>query len=266
MNIERLRKIIEYSHANRENMEMKLNEFYNFAGMNNCQEMRNIMQIVKVSFFNKGFLVLEIPFADKEIGALCYKGDAIGYIVINTSLPKVNVNFSICHEIYHVFFQKSEFKSKVELVNDHYYEHEDEFSANLFAGMLLMPETSFRFMYNKFLLESHGERLDCIVKLMNYYQAPYMAVFIRCLELELLETTVSEELINMSYDKIREKFIELWLDESVLDATKKDDYAHIETIVQQLGNEYIRDSYLTERTLKKVLQNMKVLYQNIKEK
>lgn len=63
---------------------------------------------------------MEIPFADKEIGALCYKGDALGYIVLNTSLPKVNVNFAICHELYHVFYQESEISSKAEFANNYY--------------------------------------------------------------------------------------------------------------------------------------------------
>lgn len=59
-------------------------------------------------------MVLELPFADEEIGALCYQGDALGYILINTSLPRVNVNFAICHEIYHAFFQEKEISSRME--------------------------------------------------------------------------------------------------------------------------------------------------------
>ncbi len=47
-----------------------------------------------------------MPFNDKEIGALSYKGDGLGYVVINTSLPRVNSNFAIAHEIYHVFFSE----------------------------------------------------------------------------------------------------------------------------------------------------------------
>ena len=55
----------------------------------------------------------------------------------------------------------------------------------MFAGMLLMPETSFRFMYNKFKEETEGNEKDTVILLMNYYQAPYMAVLIRCYELGL---------------------------------------------------------------------------------
>ena len=265
MNIERLRKIIEYSEANRDDMEAKVKNFYSFVGMSCDKEVLNIMQIVRPSFRKKGYLVLEIPFADKEIGALCYKGDALGYIVLNTSLPKVNVNFAICHELYHVFYQKSDFRTKVEFANDHYYEHEGEFAANLFAGMLLMPEAGFRYMYHKFKEESEGNEKDTIIRLMSYYQAPYMAVLIRCYELGLPDDgSVSEELLNAEQDSVRERLVDLWLDDSILEATKKDDYVHLEAMVAYFGNEYIRDSYLNERTLKKVLQNMQRLYAEIK--
>lgn len=265
MNIERFRKIIEYSDANRDDMESKVKNFYSFVGMSSDKEVLNIMQIARPSFREKGYLVLEMPFADEEIGALCYKGDALGYIVLNTSLPKVNINFAICHELYHVFYQKSEYRTKVEFANNHYYEHEEESAANLFAGMLLMPEASFRFMYGKFKEESGNDEKDTIIRLMNYYQAPYMAVLIRCYELGLPDAdSIPEELLNVDQDSVKERFIELWLDSGILDATKKDDYIHIEAVVGRLGNEYIKDSYLNKRTLDKVIQNMRAIYSDIK--
>lgn len=265
MNIERLRKIIEYSESNRDDIETQIRNFYAFAGMNTDKDVLNILQIVRPVFKEKGFLVLEIPFADDEIGALCYKGDALGYIVINSSLPKVNVNFAICHEIYHVFNRGKLFRSKVEFADGHYYEHEGEYAANLFAGMLLMPEASFRFMFNKFKGESNGDMLDTIVRLMSYYQVPYMAALIRCYELGLPDdNSVSEELLNVNSDGVREKFVELWLDDKVLEATKKDDYRQLESLVRAFGEEYIENAYINERTLQKVLRNMRTLYSDIK--
>ena len=265
MNIERFREIIQYSDANRSEMESKIKNFYSFVGMSSDNEVLNIMQIARPSFRKKGYLVLEMPFADDEIGALCYKGDALGYIVLNTSLPKVNINFAICHELYHVFYQKSEFRTRVDFANHHYYEYEEESAANLFAGMLLMPEASIRFMYVKFKEESKNDVKDTIIRLMNYYQAPYMAVLIRCYELGLPNVeSITEELLNIEQEAIRERFNELWLDDSILDATCRDDYNHIEAMVERFGNEYIKDSYLNKRTLMKVLQNMKILYSDIK--
>lgn len=265
MNISRLKKIIAYSDLNRDSIAAMVRNFYFWAGMNIDKEVLNIMQIVRTALHNKGYLIFEIPFSDDEIGALCYKGDSLGYIVLNTSLPKANVNFALCHEIYHAFFQKSEFNSKIEFSNDRYYEHEEEFAANLFAGMLLMPETGFRYMYHRFWNESSGNELDTILRLMNYYQVPYMAALVRCYELGLPDNSgISEELLNMSHDTVRARFTELWLDDSILCATGKDDYKHIEAVVERFGKTYIGESYLNERTLQKVLQNMGALYAEIK--
>lgn len=265
MDINRLRKIIEYSDLNKDHIQAKVREFYSLAGMSSDKEVLNILQIVRTSFLERRYLVLEFPFADQEIGALCYKGDALGYVVLNTSLPKVNENFAICHEIYHVFFQKDGFHSKVEFANNHYYEYEEEFAANLFAGMLLMPEAGFRCMYNKFKTDSKGMELDTMIRLMNYYEAPYMAVLIRCYELGLPESNkISKELLSIDSAAIRNKFSELWLDDSILKATKKDDYLQLEARVNQFGEECIRNSYLNERTLRKVIRNMRTLYAEIK--
>ena len=266
MNTQRLRKILEYSDRYQEAMADKVRSFYAFSGLSHDQEVLNIMQIVRPVFQKKGYLVLELPIADEEIGALCYKGDTMGYIVLNTSLPKVNINFAVCHELYHVFYQNNEFGSKIEFSNEHYYEHDEEFAANLFAGMLLMPEGSFRRMYFKFREESNYDEMDTILRLMNYYQAPYMSVLIRCYTLKLPETeSISGNLLNVDRGWVQKRFGELWLDDSVLDATMKDDYSHIEAVVKQMGGEYVEDTYLNQRTLKKVLQNMAALYAEIKE-
>lgn len=265
MNIERFRKIIQYSLKNREDLEFKVKKFYSFTGISNEQDVLNIWQIARFAFQKKGFLVLELPFADKEIGALCYRGDALGYILINTSLPKVNTNFAICHEIYHVFYQGNEYKSKVEFANDHYFECDEEFAANVFAGMLLMPETGFRQIYGLFKKESGGNEQDTVIRLMNYYQAPYMAVLIRCYELDLPDSNyISEDLLNVDEGYVRTRFSDLWLDSSILSASKKDDFPQIHALVERFGKEYIQDSYINERTLKKVLQNMRTLYSEIK--
>lgn len=265
MNVERLRKIIVYSDKNREEIYSMVKRFCAYARIEYDSDLLNILQIVRSSFQKKGYFVFEMPFADDEIGALCYRGDGLGYVVVNTSLPRVNVNFAIAHEIYHVFFGESEFVSKVEFADDDYYEHEEEYAANLFAGMLLMPEVSFQRMHSKFKEESCGNEIDTIIRLMSYYQVPYMAVLIRCLELELIEgNALPEQLFNFDRAQVRQKMDDLWLDESVMDASNKDDYSHIEAVVERLGKEYIEDEYINERTLKKVLQNMRVLYTKIK--
>ena len=265
MEIERLRTIIAYSDENRKEIYSMVKRFCSFAGIEYDSALLNVLQIVRSSFQKKGYFVFEMPFADDEIGALCYKGDGIGYVVLNTSLPRVNVNFAVAHEIYHVFYGSDEFVSKVEFADDHYYEHKEEYAANLFAGMLLMPEVSFRRMFSKFKEESDENGAETIIRLMSYYQVPYMAVLIRSLELEMIaRNEVQEGAFNIERDHIKQKLNDLWLDESIMESSRKDDYVHIEAFVSEVGKKFVEDEYINERTVNKVLKNMRELYSKIK--
>jgi hypothetical protein len=92
-----------------------------------------------------------------------------------------------------------------------------------------------------------------------------MAVLIRCYELDLPESnSIAEELLNVDRTFVRNRFIELWLDDAILCASKKDDFPQLEVLVERFGKECIQDSYLNERTLKKVMKNMRTLYSEIK--
>ena len=268
MRIERFRGIIEYSHKNKANMERKVYYFYRDIGMDMDHTIRNFLQLVRPLFFANNYLVVEMPFKDKEIGALCYKSDFMGYTFLNTSLPKVNMNFALCHEIYHAFYQKSSFEHQVELyMNEQYYGHEEELAANLFAGMVLMPEHHFKYMFQKFRKElgTEDEIIAVLAKLMSYFEVPYMAALIRCYELKLLESgDLLKELLYVDKDRIKKEFSELWLQEDILQATKKDDFEKFVAHIQYKGLKYLENGYINERTLRKALSNMNTLYRKIK--
>ena len=83
MNIERLRKIIQYSKENRQETNSMIKIFRFFSGIEYDNSLLDILQIACSSFRKKGFFVFQMPFADDEIGALSYRGDGIGYVVIN---------------------------------------------------------------------------------------------------------------------------------------------------------------------------------------
>lgn len=268
MEFERFRQIIAYSRAHREDVYEQVKDFYEQVSMDYGRDVLNVMQVVRPLLEEKRYLVMEIPFKDQEIGAVCYKGDFWGYTFLNSSLSKVNANFALCHEIYHIFYQSQSMKHKVELyMNSHYFEHEEELAANLFAGILLMPEKSFRSMFRKFSCEiSKGETsVSLIVKLMNYFEVPYMAALLRCYELELLEDGETlKELLCADGEMIRQEFSRLWLNEDILNATGKDEYKRLELLVEYMGVRYVREGILRNRTVARVLENMREIYKEIR--
>ncbi|WP_406039977.1 ImmA/IrrE family metallo-endopeptidase [Succinimonas sp.] len=240
------------------------------AGITYESDLLNILQIVRSALQIKGFYVFEMPFADEEIGAVSYRGDGAGYIVVNTSLPRVNVNFALSHEVYHVLFGNMAVAAQVAFADDAWHENEEEYRASQFAGTLLMPEVSFRRMYAHFRYarsgnESQDDVFSILAQLVSYYQVPYMAVLIRCLELDLLPgDAITEELLSPKREAVRQKLADLWLDETIMDASLRDDYPRMESLVERLGKEYSRDGYINDRTVSKALRCMRELSSRIK--
>ena len=268
MRFERFKQVVEHNRLNQKEMLTKVQKLYQKMRLNYEEEILNLEFIIKPLFEQEEYLILEMPFRDKEIGAICYKGDCYGYIFLNSALPKVNVNFALAHEIYHVFYQCGHIRHKVEFnLSEHYSEDKEELAANLFAGMLLMPTTLFVTMFRKFQLEQGEEdtELTLIAKLMSFFQVPYMAVVIRCYELNLLsEGQALRNLLEVDGEQIQTEFDRLWLNKSILEPTFRDNYPRLEQIVKNVGGVCKEKVILTERTVEKVLTNIQRIYQEIR--
>lgn len=269
MKVEKFRSIKKYNIEHRSETSKYIRAFYSELGLETDSDVLNLFQIARSALKEKNYLLLELPFKDKEIGAICYKGVSQGYVFLNSSLPKVNVNFALCHEVYHVFFQKRPMKHAIELyINEHYFEDEEEYAANAFAGELMMPEMNFRRMYNKFRneMEDGENELVVIVKLMNYFEASFMGVLIRSCELELInDSDLLESLFKIKSENIKTEFARLWLDESILEPSNRDDFVRFESLVRKEGDRMQTEEILSEETVKKALSNMKRIYKQIRE-
>ena len=70
-----------------------------------------------------------------------------------------------------------------------------------------------------------------------------MAVLICCFELELIDgNAVPDHMFKFDRSQIKERLADLWLDEGVMDASNRDDYLHIEAIVQEIEKAYFSGS------------------------
>lgn len=269
MEIARFRKILMFNQENRAELLSEYNGLFSRWGCDPEREMLEILQMARM-FAGEKTLIAEMPFGDDEIGALYYRSDAKGYLLLNSSLPRVNVNYALCHEIYHIFCQKQPLQSGVELyLNEHYYEHRDECMANAVAGMLLMPERSFRQMFLKFYAEDDGKNnpMEIVARLMNYYQAPYMAVLIRCYELGLFRSDKGiKEMLEVDTEQLHQTFSKLWLNEDILEPSLRDDYAKLKALVEREGKTSIEHGVTKERELRMVLNNMQKIYEKMRGK
>lgn len=268
MKFDKFQSIVEYNRKNQEKIAASVRDFYFKMGMNYEKDLLNIMMIVRPVFRKKEYIVLELPFKDKEIGAICYKGDSYGYMILNSALAKVNENFALAHEIFHVFYQDKLLGKKIELyMNEHYSEYEEEMNANLFAGILLMPTPSFIEMFNKFKDEQNEEDSDITIfcKLMSYFEVPYMATLIRAYELKLLSDGILlESLLKVDAAAVEQEFFRLWLDNTILHSTKRDDYDRLQELIKKTGKEYTEEDILNKDVVDKILKNIRTIYDEIR--
>ena len=259
MDIKRFRSIIKFSTDNSADVSAKVRKFRTLAGIENDADVLDIFQIARPVLWRAGYQLFEIPLGDNEIGALCYKKSKQGYVVINSSLPRVNINFALAHELYHVLFLSEEYVTTLDFTEE-YYESEEEFAANLFAGILLMPGLSYTKMFRMFIQESDQNINDAIYKLMAYYKVPYMAALIRCYELGLCKAnTIDPAKLSITRQVLKKELMRLWLDETIIDSPLRDDSERIIQMVKDLGEKYVEDEFLDQSTLDKNLANIKKL-------
>ena len=268
MDFKKFQRIISNNKKNKDLIKKKVKEFYNEANMENEDDLLDIMQIARTVINKKGYLLAEIPFKDKEIGAICYGRDGSKYVLLNSTLPRVNVNFSLCHELYHILYQEYPFKEPVEFyINENYYDHDEEILANHYAAALLMPESKFIKMFNKFEQEYEEDKsqIQTIVKLMNYFGAPYMAVLIRCYELELLKDGERlKMLLSITPEQINDEFDKLWLNMELLKGSRNDDFEKLLALVINKGKYLISRELMDNAELARIEKNLRNLYKEIR--
>ena len=231
MEIERLRKIIKFNKDHYDDMQSILKTFCHRLKIDTFDDVRDILQIIRNELSKENLLAIQLPLKDNEIGGFIYRGDVFSYLVCNSSLPVVTSNFAFCHELYHAFFPAREENSIMQV---EFFNTEDD-------------------------------KLATIVSLMNYFKAPFMAVFIRCYELGLFkDNNIKPEYLNLKQKEIENKFEELWFNTEMLKPSNIDDSSNLLRFVTEKGNEYITRQYINKRTLNVILKNLDSLLTQVK--
>lgn len=130
------------------------------------------------------------PLSDSFSGmALNSEGDL--FILINTSQSVGRQNFTICHELYHLFIQE-DFSAETTYKVGQYDKHNiNEYKADLFASYVLMPKDGILSIIPDEELESQIS-LDTIIKLEQFYQVSRSSMLYRLKTLKLINNSLYE--------------------------------------------------------------------------
>lgn len=268
MDFERFKNIVQYNIEHQSEMKEKVKDFREKVGITQERNLPNLLLFARPMLDKENYIVLEMPFCDEEIGAISCRKRNGGYILLNSSLPRTNVNFALAHELYHVLYQEKTYGRKVEqYISDQYSDYEEEHEANLFAGMLMMPSLAFQYVMARFLMEQseNDTELTVFAKLMSYFEVPYMAALIRCCELKLLsDNKVLERLLNADKRMLEEEFARLWLNEELLRPTFRNEYGKFRKLVVEKGIDNVNRGLMSEQTTNKIVKKMDSIYQTIR--
>jgi len=119
--------------------------------------------------------------------------DTKRFILVNSNHTRGRQHFTICHELYHLYFQenfKSE-KSKTGLYQNQ--KDPEEYNADLFASYLLLPENGIFKFIPSIERTKNCIKLNTILSIENYYSCSRSALLYRLKQLKLIDGTKYDE-------------------------------------------------------------------------
>lgn len=155
-----------------------------------CYAPINLLQTILDKIEN--LTLIWMPLKD-NFGGCCYKDGENSLILINSNHSKGRQNFTIAHEVYHLFYGDESFG-----MCDYTYDSETERKANEFASGLLMPEYA---LYDFMSINNIQEwSIENVIKCEQYYQISHNELLNRLKNDNLIN---DEELIDFKKDIIQ---------------------------------------------------------------
>jgi len=130
------------------------------------------------------------PLSDTFSG-MAVKYEDSKFMLINSNHSIGRQNFSICHELYHLYIQDN-FNHHHSSCSNFDKSDKNEYMADLFASYLLMPKNGIINLIPDKELEKDKINLDTIIKLEHYFSCSRSALLRRLQELGILSKKKSE--------------------------------------------------------------------------
>lgn len=129
--------------------------------------------------------------------------DFTRFMLINSSHSLGKQHFTISHELYHLFIQK-DFNSMVCQTGRFDKKDKEEFNADYFAAVLLLPESGIKALIPDNELNKDKITLKTVLKIEHYYSCSRAALLYRLIELGIITKSFSESFrTNIKYGALQ---------------------------------------------------------------
>jgi Zn-dependent peptidase ImmA (M78 family) len=174
------------------NLELLALEFRQKNGLSSTEPLsiKSLLQKTNVLTLYKplssGFsgMCIKIDIPEK-----CYK-----FMLVNSDHPVGKQHFTVCHEFYHLYFQK-DFKSVVSCSG--LFDKRgniDEYHADIFASYLLLPEMGVWKMIPENERAKNKINISTILAIEHFYGCSHSALLFRLMNMNLIDSAHKEEL------------------------------------------------------------------------
>lgn len=113
------------------------------------------------------------------------------FVLVNSRHSLGKQHFTICHELYHLYIQK-EFNSMVCKTGRFDKRDKEEYNADYFAAVLLLPETGVKSLVPDEELKKDNITLKTILKIEHYYSCSRAALLYRLQDLGIISSNFKE--------------------------------------------------------------------------
>lgn len=174
------------------NLELLALEFRQNNGLNS-KEPLNVQGLLKKT----NVLAIYKPLSDDFSGMsikIEMPTQTYRFMLINSDHPIGKQHFTICHEFYHLYFQKN-FDTAVSCTGQFDKKGNiDEYNADIFASYLLLPEMGVWEMIPENERSKNKVKIGTILEIEQFYRSSHTALLFRLLNMDLIDKARKVEL------------------------------------------------------------------------
>ena len=140
---------------------------------------------------------------NQQFSGMSVKMDNHAFVLINSNHPIGRQNFTVCHELYHVFVQE-ESRLHSCIIEGFDKKDREEYAANMFASFFLMPSEGVIGLIPEYEIKKKNKvSLPTILKIEQFYQCSRSATLYRLQSLGLIDLKLYEGfLLNIAKDAL----------------------------------------------------------------
>lgn len=171
-------------------IERQVNEFRQQVGLssNEAINLRSLLLKLKV-------LTAFRPLSDKFSGMSIKSSDGDRFMLVNSHQPRGRQNFTIAHELYHLFIEDDPIPHNEAVANR---KSESEKCADAFAQILLMPSSGVLQIIPEIELATKKISLATVIKAEQYFAVSRVAMLNRLFDLRYLGRPERESFLSLS--------------------------------------------------------------------